>query len=303
MTPAPPRHDGERSPNGLAVGGLEALPGPRPVEPGDAPSDSASTTDPPARAAGDPVRAAGAPARAAGDPVRAAGDPVRAAGEPMNPADPVNAVDLVNTVGSSVHSAGESMGAAQRRRESDQWVRRRLLERQLHDGASLRVSALALRLGLLRYEAPCDESDWRNRIDELQDELHAVLQELREVAGKIYPPLLDQAGLGPALRELADQLGAEVEITSGPERFGPVAEGAAYFAVADCLADQSQHAAAVLRVSIGRDRRDLLLTVSGAESEHVEYMLDQAHPLGGTVNLAPADEPGSGTITVRIPCE
>jgi signal transduction histidine kinase len=260
MTPAPPRHDGERSPNGLAVGGLEALPGPRPVgttNPGQG-SDS-----------GTPVGTAGTPG--------AAGTPVR--------------------------SAGESMGAAQRRRERDQWQRRQLLERQLHDGASLRISALALRLGLLRYEAPCDESDWQNRIDELQDELHAVLQELREVAGKIYPPLLDQAGLGPALRELADQLGAEVEIVAGPERFGPVAEGAAYFAVADCLTAESHGAAPVLQVSIARDQRDLTLIVAGATTTHVEYMLDQAHPLGGTVNLAPGTEPGRGTITVRIPCE
>lgn len=261
MTPASPRHDGERSPIGLAVGGLEALPGPRPVDttgPGQG-SDS-----------GTPVGTAGTPLGAAGTPVR---------------------------------SAGESMGAAQRRRERDQWQRRQLLERQLHDGASLRISALALRLGLLRYEAPCDESDWQNRIDELQDELHAVLQELREVAGKIYPPLLDQAGLGPALRELADQLGAEVEIVAGGDRFGPVAEGAAYFAVADCLTAESHGAAPVLRVSIARDQRDLLLIVAGAAPTHVEYMLDQAHPLGGTVNLAPGTEPGRGTITVRIPCE
>jgi hypothetical protein len=260
MTPASPRHDGERSPTGLAVGALEALPGPRPVD-----------------ATGDPVSTAGPPARSAGD--------------------------SVDTAGTTARSAGESIGAAQRRREGDQWVRRQLLERQLHDGASLRISALALRLGLLRYEVPCDESDWQNRIDELQDELHAVLQELREVAGKIYPPLLDQAGLGPALRELADQSGAAVEIIGGPDRFGPVAEGAAYFAVADCLTAESQDVGPVLRVSIARDQRDLLLTVAGAGATHVEYMADHAHPLGGTVNLAPGTEPDRGTITVRIPCE
>ena len=104
------------------------------------------------------------------------------------------------------------MASALRRREAAQWVRRRLLERQLHDGASLRISALALRLGLLRYQSPRDEDDWQNRIAELQDELHAVLQELRAVSAQIYPPLLDQAGLGPALRELVDQSGADVEI-------------------------------------------------------------------------------------------
>ena len=76
---------------------------------------------------------------------------------------------------------------------------------------------------------------WTAAIDALQDELHAVLQELRDVAGKIYPPLLDQAGLGPALREIADRADAPVRVHAADQRFGPAAEGAAYFAVADCL--------------------------------------------------------------------
>ncbi|HEX4251658.1 MAG TPA: histidine kinase [Pseudonocardia sp.] len=200
-------------------------------------------------------------------------------------------------------SPEESMGAALRRREASQWVRRRLLERQLHDGASLRISALALRLGLLRYQSPHDEEDWQNRIAELQDELHSVLQELRAVSAQIYPPLLDQAGLGPALRELADQSAAEVEIIAGTDRFGPVAEGAAYFAVAECLAAQPADRRPVLRVTVERTGQYLLLTAVGVGAEQVGLMLDQAHPLGGTVNLFEGDTPDSGTITVRIPCE
>ncbi|MCU1651288.1 MAG: hypothetical protein JWQ60_2437, partial [Pseudonocardia sp.] len=58
MTPAPPRHDGERSPNGLAVGGLEALPGARPVDTSGRGqgSDSGTTAGTPLGAAGTPVR-------------------------------------------------------------------------------------------------------------------------------------------------------------------------------------------------------------------------------------------------------
>ena len=62
-----------------------------------------------------------------------------------------------------------------------------------------------------------------------------MLQELRDVAGKIYPPLLDQAGLGPALREVADRVRPPVRVHAADERFGPAAEGAAYFAVSGCL--------------------------------------------------------------------
>src|SRR5919106_1723338 len=59
--------------------------------------------------------------------------------------------------------------------------------RQLHDGAALRISALSLQLGLFRHRVPEAEPDLHASIEGLQDELHAVLQELRDVAGKIYP--------------------------------------------------------------------------------------------------------------------
>ena len=86
---------------------------------------------------------------------------------------------------------------ARRRREREQWQRRRRLERQLHDGAALRASALALQLGLFQHRVPEAERELRTAIGALQDELHAVLQELRDVAAQIYPPLLDETGLGP----------------------------------------------------------------------------------------------------------
>jgi signal transduction histidine kinase len=185
------------------------------------------------------------------------------------------------------------------------------LERQLHDGASLRVSALALRLGLLRERTPGDAPDWRERIDELQDELHAVLQELRDVSSKIYPPLLDQAGLSAALRELTDQAGLEVILEVPPgARFGPAAEGAAYFAVASCLAARPTDATGVARISVTRqtgrglgDQDDLVLRVDGVTARDLRSILDQARPLGGTAELVEDGPVGTGTITVRIPCE
>jgi len=56
-----------------------------------------------------------------------------------------------------------------------QWLGRRALERQLHDGAALRISALALRLGLLRHTVPDAGPDLRTAVEDLQDELHLVL--------------------------------------------------------------------------------------------------------------------------------
>jgi signal transduction histidine kinase len=191
-----------------------------------------------------------------------------------------------------------------RRKEKDQWLRRRLLQRQLHDGAALRISALALHLGLLRHRA-LDGQAVRSCIDDLQNELHTVLEELRDIAAKIYPPLLDEAGLVPALREVVDQLEIPVAVVASGERFGPAAEGAAYFAMAQCLAALSASAESMM-VVVRRDNDELMLSVSGIDACHADLMDDQIWPLGGTVEIVDVvdgDGPGAGTITVRIPCE
>ncbi|GAA5150755.1 histidine kinase [Pseudonocardia eucalypti] len=192
-------------------------------------------------------------------------------------------------------------GTAPSRAESVQWRRRQRLERQLHDGASLRLSALALRLGLLRQRRPGEDEAWRADIGELQEELHTVLQELRDVANQIYPPLLDQAGLGPALAELAERRGAQIRLdVPKADRFGPEAEGAAYFAVAECLVVRPPDAGP-LAVTARRNGTDLVLTLCGLDPDYLLVLEDHAAPLGGTVDRHGPE--ASDTITVRIPCE
>ncbi len=190
---------------------------------------------------------------------------------------------------------------------ADRWRRRIRLERQLHDGASLRISALSLRLGLLRP----DDDRFERAVGELQDELHAVLDELRAVANEIYPALLDEAGLGAALRELVDQAGMRATVRADEERFGAAVEGAAYFTVRDCLlaaADSAVHPGPV-EVTVRRDGADLVLSLRGVTACHAEHVHDHARPLGGSVLVAAhgsatESTPVDGrTITVRIPCE
>jgi signal transduction histidine kinase len=189
---------------------------------------------------------------------------------------------------------------ARLRAEREQWLRRRRLERQLHDGAALRISALTLQLGLFRHRVPAAEPDLHASIDGLQDELHAVLQELRDVAGKIYPPLLDEAGLGPALREVADRIETPVRVEAPDDRFGPAAEGAAYFAVSECLTAVTPGSPGI-DVHVRREDGLLVLDVVGVDLRHADAMLDVVRRLGGTIDVT--GEPEAGTITARIPCE
>ena len=188
-----------------------------------------------------------------------------------------------------------------RRTARRQWAARRDLERRLHDGAALRVSALTLRLGLLRHRHPDGEQEFQTAVEGLQDELHLVLQELREIAGRLYPPLLDEAGLGPALREAAARCAASVRIDAPDERFGPDVEGAVYFAVLGCLPDGP---AAPLDVVVRRDGGDLVVLVTGVDACQTDVS-DAVRLLGGTVAVGgPADDAATDAvpITVRIPC-
>ena len=193
--------------------------------------------------------------------------------------------------------AGDDI-ARLRRMAQRQWAARRDLERRLHDGAALRVSALTLRLGLLSHLHPDEAKDLRAAVEGLQDELHLVLQELRDIAGRLYPPLLDEAGLGPALCEAASRYAVPVRIDAPDERFGPDVEGAVYFAVLGCLPDGT---ATPVEVVIRREADVLRVLVSGVDACHAGTFHDGVRLLGGTV--AVGDSPAGGAlITVRIPC-
>ncbi|HVH23483.1 MAG TPA: histidine kinase [Pseudonocardia sp.] len=227
------------------------------------------------------------------EPAQRAGDAPRTAPEQGSPDVPTRFPVLLDGTPTE----------ACRRAERAEWLRRRRLERQLHDGASLRISALTLQIGLIRHRLPVSDLD--ASVDALQDELHAVLQELRDVAGQIYPPLLDQAGLGPALNEVAESINAPVRVRAADERFGPAAEGAAYYAVGGCLVALDPEAP-VVELAVRRDTEVrigpvLVVELAGLDVRHAEPMLEQVWRLGGTIDRT--RETGIGTITVRIPCE
>ena len=123
---------------------------------------------------------------------------------------------------------------------------RRQVERDLHDGAQQHLVSLALTLRLARGRLSGAARDEVGPL--LQDagaELADALQELRELARGIYPVLLTDAGLGPALTALAERSAVPVVLAATPvRRFpGPV-ERACYFVVSEALTNAVEHASA-----------------------------------------------------------
>lgn len=187
-----------------------------------------------------------------------------------------------------------------RRWEGEFWTRRRDLERQLHDGPALRLSALTLHLGLLGKKLQAGTGDLQRDIDDLQRQLHTVLQELRAIADQIYPPLLHEAGLGPALHEAAVQARVNLRVDATDDRFDPAVEGVAYYGALDVLKRIDPNAAPV-EVVVRRSEDGLALDLANVDTRHGGTVLDRIQGLGGTVDIVAGRT--MGTISVRIPCE
>jgi signal transduction histidine kinase len=151
-------------------------------------------------------------------------------------------------------SVGRSVAAA-RAREAERLrtvAERRRIERDLHDGAQQRLMAIRLELGVLaeRLDEP-GEVALHDELDRLRGELEAALDELRELAHGLYPPLLASDGLYTALSAAARRSRAPVHIDGdGVGRLPPAVESAAYFCCIEALQNVAKHAGAGARASV-----------------------------------------------------
>jgi signal transduction histidine kinase len=135
--------------------------------------------------------------------------------------------------------------AAQRRIVEAGDQARRRIERNLHDGVQQRLVSLALRTRRSERRLPADQQPVKEVLSETVEELNAITEEVREIAQGIHPAILTQGGLGPALRSLARGCSIPVEVGAADEaRMPEPVEAAAYYVVAEALANVVKHAEA-----------------------------------------------------------
>jgi signal transduction histidine kinase len=173
----------------------------------------------------------------------------------------------------------------------------RRIERDLHDGAQARLVALGMNLGMAEQKLASDPHVARQLVTEARAGVAEALQELRELARGIHPPVLSDRGLGAALETLADR--SAVPVTVGVEldgRLPPSVETAAYFVAAEALTNAAKHAGAT-RVEIrARLRGDVL------ELEVSDDGRGGADPAGGGLTgLRRRVEALDGTLAVTSP--
>jgi signal transduction histidine kinase len=187
---------------------------------------------------------------------------------------------------------------------------RRRLERDLHDGAQQRLLGVGMALQLLRGRLDRREPA-TDLLDEMEREMTAALDELRELARGIHPAVLTDQGLVSALRTLAERAPIPVEVDAIDERLPHEIETAVYFIVAEALVNVTKYAhASKVWVRLARDERTLLVEirddgVGGARMNGggtgLRGLADRAGSLDGSLTVE--SDPGRGTrIVADIPC-
>ena len=120
---------------------------------------------------------------------------------------------------------------------------RRKIERNLHDGAQQHLVALAVNLRLAKDMLTDDPESAAEMLDALGDAVKDTIQELRDLAHGIYPPLLMDSGLSEALRAAANRSPLAVSVSAeGVGRHASEIEAAVYFCCLEALQNAAKHA-------------------------------------------------------------
>ena len=193
-------------------------------------------------------------------------------------------------------------------------AQRRRIERDLHDGAQQHLVALAVSVNLVRQIAENDPDTAQTMLEQIGKDLQEAVQELRNLAHGIYPPLLMDRGLGEALSAAAGRAalptGVEAE---GIGRYPQAVEAAVYFCCLEALQNAAKHAGpgSQAMITVREDEGALLFEVrddgagfdlaTGAHHGHgFVNMSDRVGAIGGSISVESA--PGAGTaIRGRLP--
>ena len=188
---------------------------------------------------------------------------------------------------------------------------RRRLERNLHDGAQQRLTTALLTLRTLGAEVAGDRG-LTALVERTLDELRSAIEDLREIARGLHPPLLAREGLESALRAGASRASVPVELDVRlPGRLPPAVEAAAYYVAAEAVTNTVKHARAsqawvsavhvpeALTVVVRDDGVGGACVECGTEeATGLGGLRDRVEALGGTLDVVSPD--GEGTCLTAI---
>jgi signal transduction histidine kinase len=186
----------------------------------------------------------------------------------------------------------------------------RRIERDLHDGAQARLVALGMSLGMAEQQLDTNPEAVRTLLAEARLGAAEALEELRDLARGIRPPILTDRGLEAALGALVARSPVPVFLSVDmPDRPPAPVETAAYFTVAEALANAIKHAHAA-HVDIRIQQADGMLVAEIVDDGHggadpsgrgLTGLRQRAEALDGTLRVvSPAGGPTS--VMAELPC-
>ncbi len=186
----------------------------------------------------------------------------------------------------------------------------RRIERDLHDGAQARLVALGMSLGMAEQKLATDADAARALLAEARVGAGEALRELRDLARGIHPPVLADRGLEAAVRSLAAASPIPVTVSvENPGRTKPPVESAAYFVVAEALANAGKYAGANrLSVQVARGGGVLSVEIeddgvggADASGSGLSGLRRRVEALDGSLTVT--SPPGGPTIVrSELPC-
>jgi len=235
--------------------------------------------------------------------------------DPMNPAKQKLVEDLASQAGLVLRNVRliEELRASRQRLVAAQDQERRKLERNLHDGAQQQLVALAVKIRLAETLAKREGAEkTAATLEQIQSDAGNALEDLRDLARGIFPPLLADKGLPDAIASQARKSTVPIAIDADAVgRYSQEVEAAVYFCSLEALQNVAKYAHAS-RASIKLTQTNGSLTFEvtddgdGFDPASIGYgtglqgMADRLDALGGTLEVR--STPGEGTsVTGRVP--
>jgi signal transduction histidine kinase len=208
----------------------------------------------------------------------------------------------------------EDLRSSRQRLIAAQDEERRRLERNIHDGAQQQLVALAVKVRLAEGMVGQDEQRQREALHGILDDAQDALENLRDLARGIYPPLLADRGLAEAIEAQARKSPLPVTVDSDDVgRYPREIESAVYFSVLEAMQNVAKYAqASHVAVRLRPENGSLAFSVTddgrGFQKATTPYgmglqnMSDRLAALGGSFDVRTA--PGEGTTVLgRVPAD
>ena len=207
-------------------------------------------------------------------------------------------LDQITAQAEELRRAAGELRASRQRLVRAQDEERRRLERNLHDGAQQQLVALEVKERLLEGLIAGDPDRARQMLSELQADTAEALDNLRELARGIYPPLLADQGLAEALRSQARKSPLPVHVDAdGVGRFSQETEAAVYFCVLEALQNVAKYSqASSVRIQLHADGGVLSFTVT---DDGGGFDRETTRPGAGLTNMADRMAALGGSLTIE----